>query len=131
LEIVKELLSAGTDISHYVIDAICHKRWTVLYCASANGYLDIVRELLKYSADANKQTFDGSTAYVTHTPLRVHFAVDDDNLAFVQELISYTNLDLKNNNGCTVFDIKTRDPIIEQYLYEYRYGFGIKEPEES
>lgn len=120
LEIVKELLIAGTDISHCVIDAICREGWNALHCATTCGYLDIVRELLKYNADTNKQTYsDGSTA--------LHFAVEDNNLALVQELISHTNLNLKNDGGCTVFELDTTDEI-KQYLYEYRYGVDIKEP---
>lgn len=116
LDIVKELLMVGSHIN-----AICYEGWTPLHCATVHNYFNIVKELLSHGADANKQAFgDGSTA--------LHFAIENNDLALVQALVPYANLDLKTDDGYTVFDLNTTDAI-KQYLYDYRNGADIKEPE--
>lgn len=116
LNVVKELLLNGTDIN-----AICCEGWTPLHCAVFNRYHEITTQLLAHGADANLQIFDGgSTA--------LHFAVENNDLAIVQELVPYSNLELKTDDGCSVFDLKTTEAI-KQYLYDYRNGPDIKEPE--
>lgn len=117
---LQRLISEGFDVNKKDNDG-----WISLHYACFNGHLNIVKELIKQGANINSLTNEGNT------PL--HFASNTPythNLEIINELIDYSNLSIKNNDGKTVLDFAKTEKI-KQFIIDYQELPTIKEPDEN
>lgn len=113
LDVAKELLNQGVDVN--IQDRF---GFSALIRASYDGYLNIVKELLKHpDIDVNIQTTDGDTALI--------WASANGYLEIVIELLKKPNIDLnfKDPDGKDFFEYLKEDQkeeIIKEFPEQYQ-----------
>ena len=117
-KVVQELLNAGSDISHFVIDAKCDNGWTPLHWSAQNGHEDVVELLIDHKALIDEVDLNGNT------PL--YYASLHGYLEVVKLLVQHSDPTIKNKDGETALDIAGSEEI-EKLIQDY-LEVPLKEP---
>ena len=112
---VKELIEHHANINEKT-----NSGRTALHFASLEGYLEIVKELIK-----NSSLMFNDRDNCGWSPL--HDASRCGKLSLVKELIDYSDLSITDNKGLTALDVAYNEEI-KQFIRDYQELPTIKEP---
>ena len=125
---VRRALASGVNV-----DLKDNFEMTSLHLASRYGYVDIVKELLKYGADINSKVTRGgwrSDSGNGMTPLML--ATQYNKIEIVKLLLEYCDPSIKNNKWQTALDYARTDEIrqlIAEAIEFHENPLDLKEPE--